>query len=497
MVASSKPSLSELDRAWTDAWIMYGSAWKGPHAEQNVLDAIALGYRMFDTANVYPASYNETAMGVALERARAAGLRREDLFIQTKFSRGISKDNCPDGPWDPASCMYDKTADLATQVKQSAQTSLAHLRVAKIDAIVLHDAREPWDDLVVMWRALEDLQMEGKTAHIGVSHAHDAATFRRLLSVARIKPSFVQNPTVALNRWDYEIRLICREHNIVYQAYALNHVVNDFVYQTRAVKQIARRLGSTPQQVVVAMTRRLGLLPLVGPQDPIKQAHALTASRYLGARLTAAEVETLENIAFSGVETASRADEQLQLTVSNHLQSDVLMAWQHPDHTQLRKLHGMHAEPLLVAAGERRTIGARHRFGFYIWEAAEGTVAPLFREGAGKRWVRHVRADSYLDKNEVIVDASVQVTVVNLGPTDVEVFFVPQDARPDTMVSQGVAPGGGGSLYLRSSEGHTFEMRSADGVAWRRTVRRADGDPQLLPVGHGDHVSSDRTRKEL
>ncbi len=71
--------------------IMYGNAWKGPHAEQNVLDAVAMGYRCFDTANVYAASYNETAMGVALERARAAGLRREDLFIQTKFTRGISK----------------------------------------------------------------------------------------------------------------------------------------------------------------------------------------------------------------------------------------------------------------------------------------------------------------------------------------------------------------------------------------------------------------------
>merc|ERR1719295_499906 len=80
--------------------IMYGGAWKGPHAEQNVLDAIKLGYRAFDTANVYAASYNETAMGVALERARAAGLRREDLFVQTKFSPGIAGNPsslCSDG----------------------------------------------------------------------------------------------------------------------------------------------------------------------------------------------------------------------------------------------------------------------------------------------------------------------------------------------------------------------------------------------------------------
>ena len=241
---------------------------------------MTLGFRSFDTANVYPQSYNETAMGVALERARAAGLRREDLFIQTKFSRGIPQQHCPDGPWDPVQCMYDKSADLGTQVKQSAQTSLMHLRIAQLDSIVVHDTREPWDDLVVIWRALEDLYSEGKTSLIGVSHAHDPSAFRRLLSIARIKPSFVQNPSFALDRWDYEIRSICKEHGIVYQAYSLNHVVNDFVYQTPQVQRIAHRLNRTPQQVIVAMITRLGMLPLVGPQDPIKMAHALTAARY-------------------------------------------------------------------------------------------------------------------------------------------------------------------------------------------------------------------------
>ena len=43
--------------------LMYGGAWKGPHAEHNVLQAVAQGYRAFDTANVYAASYNETAVG--------------------------------------------------------------------------------------------------------------------------------------------------------------------------------------------------------------------------------------------------------------------------------------------------------------------------------------------------------------------------------------------------------------------------------------------------
>ena len=165
--------------------LMYGGAWKGPHAEHNVLQAVAQGFRAFDTANVYAASYNETAVGVALDRAiRAGGLRREDFFIQTKFTPGIAQNpasECPDGPWDPATCMFDKSADLSTQVKQSAQTSLAHLRVDQLDSLVIHESRQPWDDLLVMWRAFEDLVAEGKVKSIGLSHIHDPGSLRRLL----------------------------------------------------------------------------------------------------------------------------------------------------------------------------------------------------------------------------------------------------------------------------------------------------------------------------
>ena len=50
--------LAVADAPATEHLIMYGTAWKGPHAEQNVLEALALGYRAFDTANVYPARHD-------------------------------------------------------------------------------------------------------------------------------------------------------------------------------------------------------------------------------------------------------------------------------------------------------------------------------------------------------------------------------------------------------------------------------------------------------
>lgn len=500
--------------------IMYGGAWKGPHAEQNVMDAVALGYRAFDTANVYAASYNETAVGAALERARASGLRRDELFIQTKFTPGISKSSCPDGPWDPEQCMFDKEADLATQVKQSAQTSLSHLRVTQLDSLVLHEARQPWEDLQLIWRAMEDLYADGTAASIGVSHAHDPADLRRLLQFAKVMPSFVQNPVFASNGWDREIREICREHGIVFQAYSLNHAENDFVYQTDAVQRIARRLERTPQQVIVAMTKRLGLLPLVGPQDPIKMAHAVSAARHLSDRLTESEVTTLEHIADlavgGGVSQDGRAkvrrsdnvdsgtlqgdDAKLTITVKNELGTDVYVGWQTPDHSSMRREQGMHVAPDLIAAGRTQTINTFHRHGFYFWDAVEGDAAPLHREGADKRWVRRLRADGFKlsSENDVVVDERFQLVVVNLGLSDNEVFFVRSDSEAGIRTPQGVAQGGGGSVQIWTYDGHTFDIRDSDaGTSKRVTVRRSNGDPQLLPVGVGSPSVAAHARGEL
>ena len=219
---------------------------------------------------------------------------------------------------------------------------------------------------------------------------------RRLLSVAATKPRFVQHPVFAADRWDREIRLVCREHGVVFQAYSLNHVANDWVYQSDAVRRIARRLDRTPQQVVVAMAKRLGLLPLVGPQDPIKMAQAIAAARYLPARLTESDVETLENLALAGgVDTGTLEDADVRVAITNRLGSDVFLAWQHPDHTDMRTRQGMHAEPMRIAAGRSTAVNSKHRHQFYVWDAAEGATAPLHREGAERRWVRRFRADGF------------------------------------------------------------------------------------------------------
>lgn len=106
--------------------------------EQAVLDAIAAGYRLIDTAAAY---FNEEAVGAAI---RKSGIPREELFITTKL-------------WIQ-DAGYENT-------KKAFQTSLNKLGLDYLDLYLIH---QPYNDYYGSWRAMEELYEEGKIRSIGV-----------------------------------------------------------------------------------------------------------------------------------------------------------------------------------------------------------------------------------------------------------------------------------------------------------------------------------------
>src|SRR5262249_24118034 len=79
--------------------ILYGTAWKKWQTESLVRQALAQGFRGIDTA-CQPKHYHEPGVGDAVAAAIAGGdLKREELFLQTKFTSV--------GGQDPARIPYD------------------------------------------------------------------------------------------------------------------------------------------------------------------------------------------------------------------------------------------------------------------------------------------------------------------------------------------------------------------------------------------------------
>ena len=235
---------------------LYGTAWKEERTAELVRLALDAGFRGIDTAN-QRRHYVEAAVGEAVAETLArGGLNREDLFLQTKFtSRGGQDSRLP----------YDPRADPASQVLQSFESSLEHLRTTYVDSYVLHGpslrngvSDEDW----AVWRAMEALQRAGKARLLGVSNV-SPAQLRAIHDGSASKPAFVQNRCFASNGWDREVRALCAERGIVYQGFSFL-TANARELASPAVRRAAKRAGRTQAQVVFRFALQMGMLPLTG-----------------------------------------------------------------------------------------------------------------------------------------------------------------------------------------------------------------------------------------
>ena len=108
--------------------------------ERCVADAISVGYRSIDTAQIYK---NEEGVGLAVSRS---GIARDEFFITTKV-------------WI--------TNAGEERAAKSIDESLRKLRTDYVDLLLVH---QPFGDYYGTYRAMEKALRDGKTRAIGVSN---------------------------------------------------------------------------------------------------------------------------------------------------------------------------------------------------------------------------------------------------------------------------------------------------------------------------------------
>jgi diketogulonate reductase-like aldo/keto reductase len=249
---------------------MYGTAWKKDATAQLVQLAVTAGFRAIDTANQL-IHYQEALVGQALQALAKQGIARETLFLQTKFTPTNGQDH---------RTPYDASADLTTQVKQSFDSSLAHLHTDYVDSYVLHGPYSRYslgDADREVWTAMEALYQSGKTKIIGISNV-TAGQVTQLCAQATVKPMVVQNRCYAALGWDQEVRKICQAHGIVYQGFSLLTANRD-VLADPEMRTIAKRLETGPAQVIFAFAMHIGMLPLTGTTNPQHMKEDLQAEQ--------------------------------------------------------------------------------------------------------------------------------------------------------------------------------------------------------------------------
>lgn len=190
--------------------LKYGTAWKKEETAKLVQKAINAGFYHIDTA-CQPRHYREDLVGVGWRAAaNELNLKREDLWLQTKFS-GLSAH-------DPSNVPYDVQSPLEERVRQSLAKSLLNLQTEYIDSWLMHGPENNWDDHFKVWRTMEEAVDEGKVRQIGLSNFYRLEDVVWAYDNARIKPAVIQNRFYKDSGHDVKIRAFCKEKDIEYQS---------------------------------------------------------------------------------------------------------------------------------------------------------------------------------------------------------------------------------------------------------------------------------------
>ncbi len=264
---------------------IYGTAWKKEATAQLVQLAVSSGFTAIDTANQI-IHYNEALVGEALLALDYKGIKRETLFLQTKFT--------PVGGQDHKT-PYDASSDITTQVGQSFESSLKHLHTEYVDSYVLHGpysraglGEADWET----WAAIEGIYKSGRTKMIGISNVN-AGQLKQLCEKAEIKPMVVQNRCYAVLGWDKEVREICQANEIIYQGFSLL-TANRETLADPEIRGIAKRSGTGPEQVIFRFAMQMGMLPLTGTTS---EQHMKEDLQVESLELSLDETQRIETIA--------------------------------------------------------------------------------------------------------------------------------------------------------------------------------------------------------
>ncbi|MFJ1968895.1 aldo/keto reductase [Streptomyces sp. NPDC087903] len=188
--------------------------------EQAVVDALAAGYRLLDTAAAYG---NEEAVGRAV---RSSGIPREELFVTTK--------------------LWVQDAPAEENTKRAFDTSLRKLGLDHLDLYLMH---QPFGDVYGQWRAMEARHREGRVKAIGVANFHSDRLVD-LLANNEITPAVNQIETHPFFQRTADQELM-RKHGVQIQSWGGFAEGRNNLFTHPLLSEIGERHGKSVAQVVL------------------------------------------------------------------------------------------------------------------------------------------------------------------------------------------------------------------------------------------------------
>lgn len=138
-----------------------------------------------------------------------------------------------------------------------------------LDCVVLHGPYPTMDDNLAVWAALSSY-VPHRIHHLGVSNA-PAHVVEGLLSstTSPVKPSVVQNRFGPATHFDVDLRHLCRDHGIKYQAFGILGLNRQILHDDSVLGPVVREAGVGAVVALYSLVLGLGdTAVLDGTTDP-------------------------------------------------------------------------------------------------------------------------------------------------------------------------------------------------------------------------------------
>lgn len=202
-------------------------------AEASVLNALACGYRLIDTANAYG---NEKAVGRAMKKS---GVSREEIFLETKL-------------W-PA--FYEQS--------DAVEKTLERLDTDYIDLLLIH---QPAGNYIAGYKLMEKAYKEGKVKAIGLSN-FSQSQIREILDICEVKPVVLQTEVHPYYQ-EKKLKDYLKKEGIVIQAwYPLGHG-DKALLEEPLFQELGKKYGKSSAQIILHWHIQAGNIVIPGSKSP-------------------------------------------------------------------------------------------------------------------------------------------------------------------------------------------------------------------------------------
>ena len=237
--------------------------------------AISKGYRLIDTASIYG---NEIAIGKGIE---ASGIARKELFVTSKVWR--------------ESLGYQST-------KVEFEKTLDRLKLEYLDLYLIHwpaNAKnyDNWQKTNSdTWRALEELQAEGKIKSIGVSNFFQKH-LESLFQTAKVIPSINQiefHP----GYWQPQLVDFCKQHNVVVESWS--PLARGKVFGNQTLIDISKKHDKSVSQICLRWIIQHEVVVIPKSTNPKRMLENMDIFDFELSTIEMEQINALPEMGFSG-----------------------------------------------------------------------------------------------------------------------------------------------------------------------------------------------------